>query len=107
MGFFDGFSRRPGADSERLQKRDSKVDFLPRKVRIFHPRRAGDAAEFDRKWRSAGDLLERDGGSLAFSLAGQFLPPRGLCNSADVLRVWRDHGLADVVLAFNSISAGY
>ena len=70
MGFFDGFSRRPGADSERSQKRDSKVDFLPRKVRIFHPRRPDDAAEFDRKWQSAGDLLERDGGSLAFSLAG-------------------------------------
>jgi len=36
MGFFHGFSRRPEADSERSQKRQSRADFLPRKSGFFN-----------------------------------------------------------------------
>jgi hypothetical protein len=35
MGFFEGFSRRPEADSEAWQKRDSATDLWVAAVRIF------------------------------------------------------------------------
>src|SRR5216683_2999714 len=59
MGFFACISRRPKADSEPLQKRDSAADFLPVKVRILIPRPPGEAAESGQKWQGAGDLLEK------------------------------------------------
>jgi hypothetical protein len=59
MGFFACISRRPKADLEPLQKRDSAADFLPVKGRIVSPGSPGEAAGSGRKWQSAGELLEK------------------------------------------------
>jgi hypothetical protein len=58
MGFFDGFSSRPEADSAASQKRDDKADFWLREA-AFTRRRPGRAAGSARKWQSVEDLLER------------------------------------------------
>jgi hypothetical protein len=41
MGFFDGFSSRPKADSAAPRKRDSRVNFDPENP-YFHWRRRSD-----------------------------------------------------------------
>src|SRR3981189_2941951 len=55
MGFFACISRRPAADSEALQKRDSQADFLPVKVRIPASRSPGSAKRAERR-RTAGEV---------------------------------------------------
>src|ERR1035437_6909154 len=77
------------------------------KVRIFQLRRSADAAESGRKWQTAGELLEMGRQPFGIFARGAIRGPRDLCISADLLRVGRAHGSADVVPAFRSISAGY
>ena len=103
MGFFDGFSRRPGADSERLQKRLVRSRFLLREFGFFSCGRWGNAAERGRKM---ADLFGKPVPTFPdHALVSE--SEVSLTSSADPLQLWRAHGLADVVLAFRSIPAGY
>jgi hypothetical protein len=91
-----------------LQKRDSAADFLPVKVRILASRSPGEATGFGRKWQSAGDLLEKSWQQFGiFARGAKPGVARSLAFRLTYSLVWRDHGLADVVFAFSSISAGY
>src|SRR6267142_2655950 len=58
MGFFACISRRPTADSEALQKRDSQADFLPVKARIPASRSPGSAKTAERR-RTAGEVMAK------------------------------------------------
>ena len=64
MGFFDGFSRRPKADSEALPKCDSRADLLAAKVAIsaFGRRSRGivEWADANRRARLLAVALPRD-----------------------------------------------
>jgi hypothetical protein len=51
VGFFEGFSRRPGTDSGASQKRDSQVD--------WRSPESGFWCVLGRKWQIDGDLLEK------------------------------------------------
>jgi hypothetical protein len=77
MGFFDCFSRCSSACSGASKKRDSSLDFGLQKSGFSHH-------DFDGEWQGAADLLEK-----AFPA------------------VSRVYGLAGVVFASRSISAGY
>jgi hypothetical protein len=78
--------------------------FFARKNPDSHLAGAGEAAGSGRKWQSAGELLEKSWQQFGIFARG---PIAGVAKSLSCLLVWRDHGLADVVLAFVSISAGY